>query len=91
MWIHTVYSFGGLLGSLVYGYVSDKIGRKNAITTISFPQVISYFLVVVGNNVTMILVSRLFIGFSAGALFIASPLYVSEIADNKQVIDFHGN
>lgn len=83
MWIHSLYSFGGLLGSLIYGYISDKIGRKNAITTIAVPQVISYLLVVTGNTVITITISRLLIGFSAGALFIASPLYVSEIAENK--------
>jgi MFS family permease len=79
--IDSMYSLGGLVGSLSYGYVCDKIGRKMALNTIVVPQVIAYLLIGLSQNSMMILISRLFSGFSGGALYITVPLFVSEIAE----------
>jgi predicted MFS family arabinose efflux permease len=76
-----MYSVGGLFGSLIYGFVCNRIGRKMALNTIVLPQVISYLLIVFAENSMMILISRIFSGFSGGALFVTVPLFVSEISE----------
>lgn len=77
-----MYSLGGLFGSLIYGYICDKIGRNWALKTIAVPQIVSYILIAYASTSTMILFSRLVVGFSGGALYICIPLYVSEISED---------
>lgn len=77
-----MYCVGGLIGSLIYGFINDKIGRKNSITTAAIPQIISFVLVATAKNSLMILLSRVCIGFCVGSLFISLPLFVSEISED---------
>lgn len=85
-----MFSVGGLLGSLLYGIVCDRIGRKWALRTVAVPQIISYFLKGFATNSFTILLSRVFAGFSGGALYICIPLFVSEISEDMFVLlSFH--
>jgi MFS family permease len=79
--INSMYSVGGLIGSLIYGFVCNSVGRKMALNTIVVPQVISYLLIAFARNSMTILISRIFAGFSGGALLITVPLFVSEISE----------
>lgn len=81
--IQSTYSIGGLFGALIYGFLVNKIGRKRSIQTIAVPQIISFVLVGFADSATMILVSRVFGGFSSGALFVTIPLFVSEISEDS--------
>lgn len=83
-----MYSAGGLFGSLLFGYVCEKIGRKKALHTIALPQILSFLLVAFANNSMMILISRIFAGFSGGAIYICVPLFVSEIAEDMWVFNY---
>lgn len=87
--INSMYSLGGLIGSLLYGYVCDKIGRKWALRTIVIPQLVAYILIAYATTSVMILVSRIISGFAAGALYIGIPLFVSEIAEDQWAFWFH--
>ena len=78
-----MYSVGGLIGSLTYGFICDKIGRKQAIRTLAVPQIISYLLIVFAKTSSMIMISRVFAGLSAGGLYIVVPIFVSEISGDE--------
>lgn len=77
-----MYSVGGLVGSLIYGWICDKVGRKGALRTITVPQLLSFILVAFATDSRTILISRLVVGISGGGLYICIPLYVSEIAED---------
>jgi MFS family permease len=80
--IDSTFSLGGFIGSLVYGLICDRIGRKLSLHLVAFPQLLSFLLIAFSQNSMMILLSRLFAGFSGGLLCLAVPLFVSEIAED---------
>lgn len=81
--MNSMFPAGGLIGSLLYGLVCDKIGRKSALNTVFAWQLIGLALVAYGETSMTILISRFFIGLSAGALCICIPFFVSEIAEDQ--------
>ena len=77
-----MFCVGGLIGSLCYGYICERIGRIRSMQTLAIPQIISYLLIAFAQNSSMILLSRIFVGISAGGIYICIPLFVSEISDD---------
>lgn len=78
-----MYCVGGLAGSLLYGFLVDRIGRLWAIQTIALTQVASFVVIIIADTSTEILIARFLAGFADGAIYIAVPMFVSEIASNK--------
>lgn len=54
------------IGSLVSGYLSDKLGRKNAIQLTYIPLIISWALLYNAQNLTELYIGRLLAGLSTG-------------------------
>lgn len=81
--MNSMYSVGGLIGSLLFSYLVGKFGRKLTVQAIAIPQIISYILTGAANNVSMLMLARVFAGISGGALFVTVPLFVSEIAQDE--------
>ncbi|CRL04891.1 CLUMA_CG017942, isoform A [Clunio marinus] len=79
--INSMYCVGGLIGSLTYGYVCDKIGCNWALRTIAISQIGSFLFITFSTETQTILFSRVLAGVSTGALFCSAPLFVSEIAE----------
>lgn len=78
-----MYPLGGLVGSLLFGYMCDKVGRLWALRTIVVPQLVAYILIAFTTSPMTILVSRFISGLAAGALYISVPLFVSEIVEDQ--------
>lgn len=64
-----------MLGSLLTGYVADKIGRKWTIMLGSFVYAFGIMFEIIGVNVGMLVAGRLIGGFGNGLLTNAIPLY----------------
>ncbi|KAH8548658.1 general substrate transporter [Umbelopsis sp. PMI_123] len=69
-----------MLGSLLTGWVADKIGRKWTIMTGSFVYSFGIMFEIIGTNFGMMVAGRLIGGFGNGLLTNSVPLYHSEIA-----------
>lgn len=80
-WIASILCIGGMIGSELFGWFSEKLGRKFAIVLATVPQLISWLLIAYGSNVTYLYVSRMLAGISSGGIFAVLPVYVSEIAE----------
>lgn len=80
--INSLFSIGGLVGSMTFGYICDVIGRVWALRVIAGLHLISYLILAFSHSVVWISISRFVIGIAAGAIYIAIPLYVSEIAED---------
>jgi MFS family permease len=78
-----MFSIGGLLGSLTFGYFCDKFGRVWALRIIAFLHVTSYLFIAFNHSALLIIASRFTIGIAAGASYIAIPMFVSEIAEDE--------
>lgn len=71
---------GSVFGSLLAGYMVDKIGRKYSILLTSPLYLICWILIAFANRLWMLMVARCINGFTDGFVFTAVPMYVSEIA-----------
>lgn len=82
-WLISMNGVGSIFGSLLAGYVVDKIGRKSSILVTSPLYFICWMLVAFANRLWMLLLARFLNGFTDGIVFTAVPMYVSEISQPK--------
>ncbi|PAA49160.1 hypothetical protein BOX15_Mlig028374g10, partial [Macrostomum lignano] len=85
MWslVVSIYLVGGMAGSLSFGLISDRLGRKKAAYVfLAFVALSSVFyaLCKVANSMEMLFLARLISGFGCGAGSGLSPLFLTEIA-----------
>ncbi|WEW61135.1 high affinity glucose transporter [Emydomyces testavorans] len=71
---------GSWLGALISGYLSDLLGRKKSIMIGAVIWVIGSVLVCASNGIPMLIVGRIFNGFSVGICSAQVPVYISELA-----------
>ncbi|KAK3306208.1 general substrate transporter [Chaetomium strumarium] len=71
---------GSLLGALLSGYLSDKVGRKGTIQIGSVFWIIGSIIACASVNIPMLVVGRLINGFSVGICSAQVPVYISELA-----------
>nr|CAH7714183.1 unnamed protein product [Callosobruchus chinensis] len=75
-----VGSFFGLPGTI---YFVNKIGRKKSLLLAAVVNLICWIVVGLGDTMAYLLVARFFFGMAANMSFVAAPMYVAEIADQK--------
>ncbi|EGV63927.1 hypothetical protein CANTEDRAFT_121786 [Yamadazyma tenuis ATCC 10573] len=78
--ITSIFSIGGLIGSLYVGTVADKIGRKKT----SMLHCVIYFfgssLNGLSQNYGTLLVGRFVAGLGAGAALVVTPVFINEVS-----------
>lgn len=82
-WIGSMLGIGGVAGTIVVGWLADRVGRKNSLLAMSIPYFLSLMLIIYAQNVWYLCLSRFLNGFVGGALFIVVPMMVAEISDDK--------
>ncbi|XP_005445293.1 solute carrier family 2, facilitated glucose transporter member 11-like [Falco rusticolus] len=88
MWsfVVSIYSIGGLLGSLSAGYLSVRFGRKKAMLFTNIPALLSATLMGLSRlcgSFEMIIAGRLFSGVCGGLALNIHLMYVGECAPRK--------
>ncbi|GAB0090525.1 hypothetical protein DMENIID0001_052610 [Sergentomyia squamirostris] len=81
--ISALLYMAGMVGSLSFGWLADRIGRKWALFSGTCPHIIAFLLIIFAQDVNFLYVSRIFSGLGCGALFVVLPIYVSEISEDK--------
>jgi MFS family permease len=78
-WINCVFIFGWMFGGIIWGFVSDKIGRSlaTAVSIASF----GLFAVLTGvsSSWLLICICRFLSGFGIGGLMVSSTVLVAEL------------
>ncbi|KAG5684574.1 hypothetical protein PVAND_013799 [Polypedilum vanderplanki] len=82
-WIGSFLPLGALFGVLLFGWLSNVIGRFWALWIASFPQIFSWLCIINASTVEFLYIGRFTAGICTGAVFTLVPLYVSEISDNS--------
>ncbi|XP_023023494.1 facilitated trehalose transporter Tret1 [Leptinotarsa decemlineata] len=82
-WLETLYMIGGFAGLPITIFAVDKIGRKGSILISAVISLISWLLIGLANRVEYLYVARFMVGLSADVAFVAAPMYIAEIADEK--------
>ncbi|KFQ43186.1 Solute carrier family 2, facilitated glucose transporter member 5, partial [Nestor notabilis] len=85
MWsfVVSIYSIGGLLGSLSAGYLSVRFGRKKALLFANIPSLLSAALMGLSQlcgSFEMIIIGRLFAGACGGSALNIHLMYAGESA-----------
>ncbi|CAH1974788.1 unnamed protein product [Acanthoscelides obtectus] len=75
-----VGSFFGLPGTI---YFVNKIGRKKSLLLAAVVNLICWIIVGFADTMVYLFVARFFFGMAANMSFVAAPMYVAEIADQK--------
>ncbi|KAL7044362.1 hypothetical protein ACKWTF_001889 [Chironomus riparius] len=68
------------LGSLIAGYLMDKIGRVNTIKVAIFPAIIGFVVVATAPDVYFILAGRIFMGVACAIGTSPAYVYITEVA-----------
>ncbi len=72
--------YGTVLGALLGGWPTDKLGRKPTLVSIGVLYVISAFGCAFTSNLDLFVAARFLGGLGIGISTVVSPLYISEIA-----------
>ncbi len=72
--------YGTVLGSLIGGWPTDKIGRKRTLLFIGALYVFSSLGCALAGDVTLFVIARFIGGLGIGISTVAAPLYISEIS-----------
>ncbi|GBE82524.1 Probable metabolite transport protein [Sparassis crispa] len=82
--VTSVYTVGGLSGSLGANLVMDRWGRKGAVLTSSVAMAFGAGMMGVAASLTPLVIGRLVTGMGAGLGLCVGPIFLSEIAPPKK-------
>lgn len=82
-WIEITNMMGGFCGLPVTIFFVDKIGRRNSILMSACIGVCCWILLAVAHKIELVLVARFFSGIAGDVAFVATPMFVAEIADQN--------
>lgn len=83
VWLETLLMLGGLAGLPVTIYLVDRIGRKKAILVASFTSFFCWIIIACARRIELLFFARFVIGMAGDVAFVATPMYIAEIADQK--------
>lgn len=78
-----VFCAGGVIGTIMYGFIADYFGRKISVYTCAIPFLLCWALKIVSTNVWHLLLARFIVGLSGGGVFVVIPIFSAEISDDK--------
>ena len=71
---------GAMVGALSSGKLADLIGRRDVIMATAALFTLGAFVSAIAPSVHVLLLGRLIVGIAVGAMSVAAPLYIAEIA-----------
>ncbi|XP_055308413.1 facilitated trehalose transporter Tret1-like [Sitodiplosis mosellana] len=82
-YVASLICIGGLIGNIVFGFITNKFGRKIPLLFLTLPAIISWTLIWFAQNVYYLYAARLLNGFFGGGIYTIVPLFLSEIAVDR--------
>ncbi|XP_037811226.1 facilitated trehalose transporter Tret1-like [Lucilia sericata] len=82
-WIVSMLSVGGSLGTILFSWAADKIGRKRCLILIALPALLGWWIIPLSKNPLHLAASRFLGGFSGGGSFAVIPVYTTEISEDR--------
>lgn len=82
-WIAAFLPIGSAVGPFVGSYLSRYLGPKHTTIISAFPYLAGFVLIIFANGPIWLYLSRFISGFAVGFGQTATPIYVAEIAENR--------
>ncbi|XP_063921683.1 facilitated trehalose transporter Tret1-like [Zophobas morio] len=82
-WLENIYLLGGIAGLPVTIFLVDRIGRQKTILGACVTSLIAWTTIAAATSIECLYAARFLAGFSGDVNFVAAPMYIAEIADQK--------
>lgn len=82
-WLETTFMIGAFCGLPPTTYFVNKIGRKRSLLLATVVSFLGWLAIGLADKMVYIFVARFFFGMGANMSFVAAPMYIAEIADQK--------
>ncbi len=82
-YVNAIYLYGWMCGGLLFGFVSDRIGRKKSLTLVTALYGVSTCLVTIVPDWYSLLAIRFTAGMGVGGVLLITTVYISEIWDAR--------
>ncbi|KAG6465043.1 hypothetical protein O3G_MSEX014904 [Manduca sexta] len=79
-WIASLSAAGTPIGCILSGYLMDSIGRRLTLIVTEVPLILGWLLVASAQNVPMMYIGRLLIGFGSGMVGAPARVYTCEVS-----------
>lgn len=81
--LESMLMIGSFCGLIPTVYFVEKLGRKRSILLSSFVTLVIWIITAVASEIEHLYVARFFAGAAGNMAFVAAPMYIAEIADQK--------
>ncbi|XP_026286989.1 facilitated trehalose transporter Tret1-2 homolog isoform X1 [Frankliniella occidentalis] len=81
-WLASVNFLIGLPGTLLFGALADRLGRRVAGLVVAVPYALSWIFIATTDSLLPLYAARLLGGIASGATLVISPLYIAETAED---------
>ena len=82
-YISAVFIYGWMFGGLIFGIISDRIGRKKVLISVTLLYGIATLLTAFVQNWYVLMVYRFLTGMGVGGVLLIATVYISEIWAEK--------
>ena len=79
-WLSTATLIGAMIGALAAGRIADLVGRRDVIMATAALLTFGAFVCAIAPSELVVLIGALVVGIGVGAISVAAPLYIAEIA-----------
>ena len=81
--IASISCVGGIITSVISGWMADQIGRKCTVIIFGTTYVAGWLFIVFAQNAYYLMLSRFFHGLGGGVAYIVVPIFVTEITEDR--------
>lgn len=82
-WIGSLICFGGVFGTIAFGAINEKIGKRNSMILLVIPHLSFWALVYFSTHAYHLYLARILAGITGGGLLRTVSLYITEISENE--------
>lgn len=82
-WIGSFQSIGGVVGTIIFGLITEKLGKRNTFFLLAFPHTCFWILVLLSTRPHHLYAARFLAGLTGGGHLRNVSLFIAEISENK--------
>lgn len=81
--IASISCAGGIITSVISGWIADQIGRKLTCSLFGTTYVAGWLLLIFAQNPYYLIICRFLHGLGGGVAYIVVPIFVTEISEDR--------